>query len=142
MQGLYCWGDLNIYLILFRASFENTNQPRSKARWWWWSAFEWELVNILQFWTTHTKNIVSRRYLSKIKFRQIHNYILFNCDELDLLFSEYINSLNFVINGLFTSCNITNSYIVEYLDHRQHCQYLMSNNSQLTESQIFQLQDE
>jgi hypothetical protein len=88
------------------------------------------------------KNTVSRRYLSKIKFRQIHNYILFNCDELDLLFSEYINFLNFVINGLFTSCNITNSYIVEYLDHRQHCQYLMSNNSQLTESQIFQLQDE
>jgi hypothetical protein len=88
------------------------------------------------------KNTVIRRYLSKIKFRQIHNYILFNCDELDLLFSEYINSLNFVINGLFTSCNITNSYIVEYLDHRQHCQYLMSNNSQLTESQIFQLQDE
>jgi len=46
MWGLYCWGDLNIYLILFRASFKNKNQPRSKAWWWWWSDFEWELVNI------------------------------------------------------------------------------------------------
>jgi len=88
------------------------------------------------------KNTVSRRYLSEIKFRQTHNYMLFNCEELDLLFSKYIYYLNFIINGLFISCNIINSYIVKYIDHRQHCQYLMSNNSQLTESQIFRLQDE
>jgi hypothetical protein len=85
------------------------------------------------------KNTVSRRYLSKIKFRQTHNYMLFNYDELDILFSKYIYYFNFIINGLFISCNIINSYIVEYLDHRQHCQYLMSNNSQLIESQIFRL---
>jgi hypothetical protein len=28
------------------------------------------------------KNIVRGRYLSEIKFRQAHNYVLFNCDEL------------------------------------------------------------
>jgi hypothetical protein len=28
------------------------------------------------------KNIVRGRYLSKIKFKQAHNYVLFNCDEL------------------------------------------------------------
>ena len=87
------------------------------------------------------KHIVTRRYLSETKFMQTHNYMLFNCDELDLLFSKYIYYLNFIINGLLISCNIKNSYIVEYLDRRQYCQYLISNNSQLTESQIFQLQD-
>jgi hypothetical protein len=28
------------------------------------------------------KNVVRKRYLSKIEFRQAHNYVLFNCDEL------------------------------------------------------------
>jgi len=28
------------------------------------------------------KNAVRGRYLSKIEFRQAHNYVLFNCDEL------------------------------------------------------------
>jgi len=28
------------------------------------------------------KNVVKGRYLSKIKFKQAHNYVLFNCDEL------------------------------------------------------------
>jgi hypothetical protein len=28
------------------------------------------------------KNTVRGRYLSKIEFRQAHNYVLFNCDEL------------------------------------------------------------
>jgi hypothetical protein len=28
------------------------------------------------------KNVMRGRYLSKIEFRQAHNYILFNCDEL------------------------------------------------------------
>jgi hypothetical protein len=28
------------------------------------------------------KNVVRGRYLSEIKFRQAHNYVLFNCDEL------------------------------------------------------------
>jgi hypothetical protein len=28
------------------------------------------------------KNIVRGRYLPEIKFRQAHNYVLFNCDEL------------------------------------------------------------
>jgi len=28
------------------------------------------------------KNVVKGRYLSEIEFRQAHNYILFNCDEL------------------------------------------------------------
>jgi hypothetical protein len=28
------------------------------------------------------KNAVRGRYLSEIEFRQAHNYILFNCDEL------------------------------------------------------------
>jgi len=28
------------------------------------------------------KNAVRRRYLSEIEFRQAHNYVLFNCDEL------------------------------------------------------------
>jgi hypothetical protein len=59
----------------------------------------------------------------------------------DLLFSKYIYHLNFVINGLFISYNIKNSYIVEYLDRRQRHEYLMSNNLQLTESQIFWVQD-
>jgi len=33
----------------------------------------------------------------------------------DLLFSKYIYYLNFVINGLFIYCNITNSYNFENL---------------------------
>jgi hypothetical protein len=33
----------------------------------------------------------------------------------DLLFNKYIYYFNFVINELFISCNITSSYIVEYL---------------------------
>jgi hypothetical protein len=49
--------------------------------------------------------------------------------------------LNFVKNALFIYCNIINSYNFEQ-PCRQHRQYLLSNNSQLTESQIFQLQDE
>ncbi|KAL3568114.1 hypothetical protein D5086_030765 [Populus alba] len=57
------------------------------------------------------KNAVRGRYLSEIEFKQAHNYVLFNCDEL----RPFI---------------------------QQHRQYLLSNNSQLTESQIFQLQDE
>jgi len=28
------------------------------------------------------KNVIKGRYLSEIEFRQAHNYILFNCDEL------------------------------------------------------------
>jgi len=28
------------------------------------------------------KNVLRGRYLSKIEFRQAHNYVLFNCDEL------------------------------------------------------------
>jgi len=28
------------------------------------------------------KNTISGRYLSEIEFRQAHNYVLFNCDEL------------------------------------------------------------
>jgi hypothetical protein len=28
------------------------------------------------------KNVVRRRYLIEIKFRQAHNFVLFNCDEL------------------------------------------------------------
>jgi len=28
------------------------------------------------------KNAMKRRYLSEIEFRQAHNYILFNCNEL------------------------------------------------------------
>jgi hypothetical protein len=28
------------------------------------------------------KNVVMRRYLSEIEFRQAHNYVLFNCDKL------------------------------------------------------------
>jgi len=33
MWGLYCWEDLNIYLVLFRTSFENENQLCSTT-WW------------------------------------------------------------------------------------------------------------
>jgi hypothetical protein len=29
-----------------------------------------------------SKNVVRGRYLSEIEFRQAHNYVLFNCDEL------------------------------------------------------------
>jgi hypothetical protein len=28
------------------------------------------------------KNVVRGKYLTEIKFRQAHNYVLFNCDEL------------------------------------------------------------
>jgi hypothetical protein len=28
------------------------------------------------------KNVVRGRYLSEIEFKQAHNYVLFNCDEL------------------------------------------------------------
>jgi hypothetical protein len=28
------------------------------------------------------KNVIRGRYLSKIEFKQAHNYVLFNCDEL------------------------------------------------------------
>ena len=28
------------------------------------------------------KNVVRRRYLTEIEFRQAYNYVLFNCDEL------------------------------------------------------------
>jgi len=49
--------------------------------------------------------------------------------------------LNFVKSVLFIYCDIINSYNLEQ-PCRQHRRYLLSNNSQLTESQIFQLQDE
>jgi hypothetical protein len=54
MWGLYSWGDLNIYLVLFRTSSENENQSRSTVWWWRWSVFQWQLINILQSWTIHT----------------------------------------------------------------------------------------
>jgi hypothetical protein len=28
------------------------------------------------------KNVVKERYLSEIEFRQAHNYVMFNCDEM------------------------------------------------------------
>jgi hypothetical protein len=47
----------------------------------------------------------------------------------DLLFNKYIYYLNFVINGLFISCNITNSYIVEYLvGNIVNIYYLITHN--------------
>jgi len=35
------------------------------------------------------KNVVRRRYFSEIEFKQAHNYILFNCDELRA-FIQYV----------------------------------------------------
>jgi hypothetical protein len=49
--------------------------------------------------------------------------------------------LNFVKSILFMFCDTMHSYNLEQ-PCRQHQRYLLSNNSQLTESQIFQLQDE
>jgi hypothetical protein len=43
------------------------------------------------------KNAGRERYLSEIKFRQAHNYVLFNYDELRH-FIQYVCFLNFVIN--------------------------------------------
>jgi len=69
--------------------------------------------------------------------------IMFNLTMIswDILFSKYMYYLNFVKKVLFIYCNIINSYNLKQ-PCRQHRQYLLSNNSQLTESQIFQLQDE
>jgi len=49
--------------------------------------------------------------------------------------------INFVKSVLFMFCDTINSYNLKQ-PCRQHRRYLLSNNSQLTESQIFQLQDE
>jgi len=86
------------------------------------------------------QNAIRERYLSEIKFRQAHNYILLNYDKLRP-FIKYMYHLNFVKSVLFIYCNIINSYNLEQ-PCRQHRWYLLSNNSQLTEYQIFQLQDE
>ena len=82
MWGLYCWEDLNIYLVLFRASFENeiNRVPRQD------DGGEVPLSENLSIfynprWPT-PKNAVRKIYLSKIEFKQTHNYVLFNCDEL------------------------------------------------------------
>jgi len=41
------------------------------------------------------KNVVRGRYFSEIEFRQVHNYVLFNCDELKPFFQQvYIYSTN------------------------------------------------
>jgi hypothetical protein len=82
MWGLYYWGDLNIYLVLFRVSFENENQPRSTHD----GGGEMPSSGNLSIlsnpgWPT-SKNVVRERYLSEIKFKQAHNYVLFNCNEL------------------------------------------------------------
>jgi hypothetical protein len=84
MWGLYSWRDLNIYLILFLASIKNKNQSYSKEWRWWVSAFKWELVNIFFYprQPIPKKNVAREKYLSEIEFRQVHNYVLFNCDEL------------------------------------------------------------
>ena len=36
------------------------------------------------------KNTVRGKYLSKLEFKQTHNYVLFNCDELKLFYSVSI----------------------------------------------------
>jgi hypothetical protein len=84
MWGLYCWGDLNIYLILFWALFENKNQSCSKAWWLWWSAFEWELAIFFNPSRPIPKNIVRERYFSEIEFRK---YI--HCSLLYLMYQIY-----------------------------------------------------
>jgi hypothetical protein len=60
------------------------------------------------------KNAIKGRYFFEIEFRQPHNYVLFNYDELKP-FIQLVYHLKFVINELFLFCNIINSYIVEYL---------------------------
>ena len=90
---------------------KNKNQPHFKVWWWWWSAFEWKLINILQSWTTHTKKWYQEKIFVWNIIQQAYNYVLFNYDELRPIFSKFIYYLNFVINGLFISYNITNSYI-------------------------------
>jgi len=52
------------------------------------------------------KNVVRRRYLSEIEFKQAHNYVLFNCDELRpfvsnillIIYCNIIHSLSLVGN--------------------------------------------
>jgi hypothetical protein len=47
----------------------------------------------------------------------------------NLLSSKYIYYLNFVVNGLFIHCNITNSYIFEYLiDNIVNIYYLKTHS--------------
>ena len=55
MWGIYCWRDLNIYLVLFWALLENKNQLHSKTWWWRGNAFEGEFVSIFLSWTTFIK---------------------------------------------------------------------------------------
>jgi len=77
---------------------------------------------------THTKKYCQGKIFVWIEFRQAHNYVLFNYDELRP-FIQYVYCLNFVIHELFLSCNITNSYIVEYLiDNIVNIYYLKTHN--------------
>jgi hypothetical protein len=82
MWGLYCWGVLNIYLVLFQVSFENKNQLRTKDG----DGGEVSSSENLSIFSNPgrltPKNTVRIRYLLEIEFRQAHNYVLFNFDEL------------------------------------------------------------
>jgi hypothetical protein len=93
MQGLYYWRDRKIYLILFRVSHEKKNQHVS------WHDDDGKMPssgNLSIFFHRGQpvpKNIVRKRYLTDIEFRQSHNYVLFNCAmNWDFLFSKYNTS--------------------------------------------------
>jgi hypothetical protein len=67
-----------IYLVLFQTSFENGNQHDDGV--------EVPSNRNLSIFSNPRqptpKNVVRGRYLPEIEFRQAHNYVLFNFDEL------------------------------------------------------------
>jgi hypothetical protein len=118
MRGIYCWRDLNIYLVVFWVLLENKNQLHSKTWWWRGRVFEGEFVSIFLSWTTFIKkNIVKGIYLTEIKFKHTYNYMLFNYDKLKSLFNKHNNML--FSNNFWYAFELTmrhNLFLVPCLD--------------------------
>ena len=79
LVGLYCWGDLNIYFEPHLRTRIN-RVPRHDD-----GGEVSSSGNLSIFSNTGRptpKNVVRGRYLSEIEFKQAHNYVLFNRDEL------------------------------------------------------------
>ena len=78
MWGLYCWGDLNIYLILFEPNLRTRINCVPKHE----DGGEVPSNKNLEIFSNPKrpvpKNDVRERYLFEIEFRQTYNYVLFN----------------------------------------------------------------
>jgi len=62
---IYYWRYLNIYLVIFWASLEKSNQLCFKTWWWWESVFKCEFINIFPSQMTFIKKHNNGKILDK-----------------------------------------------------------------------------